>query len=139
MPTEEADPPTSPEPETMATSCEHRVDFTVLDAASILAIAMGGVASPHSGSGTLRARVVTDAAVIGAWRSPDGAVKLQLRRDGTYAGEVAGRRRAARGTYLVEGESVVLRDDSGLQTAVHVHDGELEMAGHRLRPTAAAY
>jgi hypothetical protein len=137
MPTGEADPPTSPEPETMATSCEHRVDFTVLDAASILAIALGGATSTHAGSGVLHARIVTDAAVIGVWRSQDGVVKLQLRRDGTYAGEVAGRRRAVRGTYLIDGESVMLRDDSGLQTAVHVYDGELEMAGHRLRLTAA--
>jgi hypothetical protein len=121
----------------MTTSCEHRVDFTVLDAASVLAIAMGGATGSHPGSGGLRPGTVTDAAVIGAWRSTDGMVKLQLRRDGTYAGEVAGRRRAARGTYLIEGESVVLRDDSGLQTAVQVHDGELEMAGHRLRPAAA--
>ncbi|WP_249037987.1 Atu4866 domain-containing protein [Actinoplanes italicus] len=137
MPTGEADPPTPPEPETMATSCEHRVDFTVLDAASILAIAMGGITSSYAGPEDLHPRAVTGAAVIGAWRSQDGVVKLQLRRDGTYAGEVAGRRRAARGTYLIEGESVMLRDDSGLQTAVQVHDGELEMAGHRLRPTAA--
>ncbi|MEU4622543.1 Atu4866 domain-containing protein [Actinoplanes sp. NPDC023801] len=122
----------------MATTCEHRVDFTVLDAASILAIALGGTTSSYAGPGALHPPAVTGAAVIGAWRSQDGAVKLQLRRDGTYAGEVSGRRQAARGTYLVEGESVVLRDDSGLQTAVLVHDGELEMAGHRLLPAASA-
>jgi hypothetical protein len=121
----------------MATSCEHRVDFTVLDAASILAIAMGGTTSSYAGPEALHPPAASGAAVIGAWRSQDGAVKLQLRRDGTYAGEVAGRRRAARGTYLIEGASVVLRDDSGLQTAVRVHEGELEMAGHRLRPAAA--
>ncbi|WP_433793144.1 Atu4866 domain-containing protein [Actinoplanes sp. CA-252034] len=120
----------------MPTSCDLHVDLTVLDAASVLAIAMGGAADPYAGSALTHPLVITDAAVIGAWRSPDGAVKLQLRRDGTYAGEVAGRRRQARGTYRLEGESVVLRDDSGLQTPVHVHEGELEMAGHRLRPTA---
>ncbi|GIF44919.1 Atu4866 domain-containing protein [Actinoplanes xinjiangensis] len=118
----------------MTTSCEHRVDFTVLDAASILAIAMGGVGGTDAGPLATPPRMSTGAAVVGAWRSPDGAVKLRLRRDGTYAGEVAGRRRPARGTYLIDGESVVLRDDSGLHTPVYVHDGELEMAGHRLRP-----
>ncbi|BEL10218.1 hypothetical protein Q0Z83_084090 [Actinoplanes sichuanensis] len=118
----------------MPTTCETHVDFTVLDAASLLAIALGGTVGAQNGPAATRPRVVTGAAVVGVWRSPDGTVKLQLRRDGTYAGEVAGRRRPARGTYLVDGESVVLRDDSGLQTPVHVHDGELEMAGHRLRP-----
>ncbi|SFF59948.1 protein Atu4866 [Actinoplanes philippinensis] len=120
----------------MTTSCDLSVDLTVLDAASVLAIAMGGTEDPYRGATPTRPLVVTGAAVVGAWRSPDGVVKLQLRGDGTYAGEVAGRRRPARGTYRIEGESVVLRDDSGLNTPVHVHDGELEMAGHRLRPTA---
>jgi hypothetical protein len=119
----------------MSTSCEHHVDLTVLDAASMLAIAMGGAGDAGTGASIARPRTAAGAAVVGAWRSPDGAVKLQLRGDGTYAGEVAGRRRPARGTYRVEGESVVLRDDSGLHTPVQVHDGELEMAGHRLRPT----
>lgn len=118
----------------MSTSCEPRVDFTVLDAASVLAIAMSCAGSASSGPLAARPRVVIGAAVVGRWHSPDGTVRLQLRRDGTYAGEVAGRRRPARGTYLVDGESVVLCDDSGLQTPVHVHDGELEMAGYRLRP-----
>ncbi|MDI6100509.1 Atu4866 domain-containing protein [Actinoplanes sp. NEAU-A12] len=122
----------------MATPCATHVDFTVLDAASVLAIAMGGAADPYSPPGSGRPRVVTTTAVVGAWRSPDGVVKLQLRKDGTYAGEVSGRRRPARGTYWIQGESVLLRDDSGLHTDVHVHDGELEMAGHRLRPASAA-
>ncbi|MFC4063738.1 Atu4866 domain-containing protein [Actinoplanes subglobosus] len=121
----------------MPTSCEPHVDFTVLDAASLLAIAMGGVDGAHTGPAAAHPRVVTGAAVVGAWRSQDGSVKLQLRRDGTYAGEVAGRRKPARGTYLIDGQAVVLRDDSGLQTPVQVHEGELEMAGHRLRPAAA--
>ena len=119
----------------MATSCDPHVDFTVLDAASILAIAMGGTPSASARPSSARPRVVTGGAVVGAWRSTDGVVQLKLRLDGTYAGEVAGRRRPAKGTYWIEGESVMLRDDSGLQTSVHVLDGELEMAGHRLRPS----
>ncbi|GIF31899.1 Atu4866 domain-containing protein [Actinoplanes utahensis] len=118
----------------MTTSCEPRVDFTVLDAASILAIAMGGTPAVDSRPASAHPRVVTGAAVVGAWRSADGVVQLKLRVDGTYAGEVAGRRQPAKGTYWVDGESVVLHDDSGLQTPIHVLDGELEMAGHRLRP-----
>ncbi|MEV6306170.1 Atu4866 domain-containing protein [Actinoplanes sp. NPDC051861] len=110
------------------------LDTTVLDAASLLAIAMGGATDVGTCPVTGRPRVVTDAAVVGAWRSADGVVRLQLRRDGTYAGEVAGRRRQARGTYRVDGGSVLLHDDSGLNTPVTVHDGELEMAGHRLLP-----
>ncbi|GAA1590549.1 Atu4866 domain-containing protein [Actinoplanes couchii] len=116
----------------MQTAFDPRVDFTVLDAASLLAIAMGGTA--HHGPAAARSRTASAMSVIGTWRSPDGVVRLRLHTDGTFAGEVAGRRRPARGTYDVDGASVVLRDDSGLHTPVHVHDGELEMAGHRLRP-----
>ncbi|MBO3743714.1 Atu4866 domain-containing protein [Actinoplanes flavus] len=118
----------------MTSACDLRVDLTVLDATSLLAIALGGTPSPSFGSGGPRPPQVTSEAVVGSWHSPDGAVRLSLRTDGTYAGEVAGRRRPARGTYRIEGGSVLLRDDSGLQTAVAVQDGELEMAGHRLRP-----
>ncbi|SDT72073.1 Atu4866 domain-containing protein [Actinoplanes derwentensis] len=116
----------------MHTAFDPHVDFTVLDAASLLAIAMGGTA--YNGPAAIQSQVAINTPVVGAWRSPDGTVRLRLHTDGTFAGEVAGRRRSARGTYDVDGESVVLRDDSGLQTPVHVYDGELEMAGHRLRP-----
>ncbi|WIM96880.1 hypothetical protein ACTOB_000354 [Actinoplanes oblitus] len=113
-----------------------RVDTTVLDAAAMLAIAMAR--TPDTGLGPVPARptVVTGAAVVGAWRSPDGTVELRLRTDGTYAGEVAGRRKRAIGTYRIDGASVVLHDAaSGLSTPVNVrHEGELEMAGHRLLP-----
>ncbi|MEU4423672.1 Atu4866 domain-containing protein [Actinoplanes sp. NPDC024001] len=110
-------------------------EATVLDATALLAIAMGGAADPGARPLSKRPKVVTGAAVTGAWRSPDGVVRLQLRTDGTYAGEVAGRRRPARGTYQIDGASVLLHDDdSGLNTPVTVHEGELEMAGHRLLP-----
>lgn len=109
-------------------------DTTVLDAAALLAIAMGGAADVVTCPVTGRPATVTDEAVIGGWRSADGMVRLQLRTDGTYAGAVAGRRRQARGTYQIDGVSVLLRDDSGLNTPITVHDGELEMAGHRLLP-----
>jgi hypothetical protein len=109
-------------------------DATVLDATALLALAMGGAAGVEARPVTGRPKVVLDAAVVGAWRSSDGVVRLQLRRDGTYAGEVAGRRRQARGTYRIDGTSVLLHDDSGLSTPVTVYEGELEMAGHRLRP-----
>jgi hypothetical protein len=120
---------------TMTTPCEPHVDFTVLDAAALLAIAMGGNSELGSSPGGIRPKVMTGAAVVGAWRSPDGVVQLRLRTDGTFAGEVAGRRRSARGTYRMDGAEVVLHDDdSGINTPVHVHEGELEMAGHRLLP-----
>jgi hypothetical protein len=111
------------------------LDTTILDAAAMLAIAMGH--APETGIGAVpqRPEVITGAAVVGAWRSPDGAVKLQLRNDGTYAGEVAGRRKRPHGTYRVLPDAVVLLDESGLNTPVFlVHEGELEMAGHRLLP-----
>ncbi|BCY05274.1 Atu4866 domain-containing protein [Actinoplanes sp. L3-i22] len=112
------------------------VDTTVLDATAMLAIAMGRAAENGLGAAPSRPSVVTSAAVVGAWRSPDGTVKLQLRTDGTYAGEVAGRRKRPHGTYRIDGDAVLLQDDaSGLRTpVVLLHEGELEMAGHRLLP-----
>ena len=70
---------------------------------------------------------------VGCWRSADGAVCLEIRSDGTYAGRVAGRRRRPRGTYALEGATVtLLDDDSGLRTPVTLAGGALDMAGHRL-------
>jgi putative ligand-binding protein with streptavidin-like fold len=110
------------------------VDTTVLDSSALLAIALRGAADSTGRRRTDRPKVVTDAAVVGAWRTPDGTVQLRLRVDGTYAGAVAGRRRPAAGTYEITGDAVVLFDASGLQTPVTVYEGVLEMAGHRLLP-----
>ncbi|MFI1995817.1 Atu4866 domain-containing protein [Actinoplanes sp. NPDC020271] len=112
------------------------VDTPILDAAAMLAIAMGRTTEDGLGVVPERPRVITGAAVVGAWRSFDGTVKLQIKTDGTYAGEVAGRRSRPHGTYRIDGDAVVLQDDtSGLNTPVTlIHDGELEMAGHRLLP-----
>lgn len=119
----------------MHTSPPH-VDTTILDAAAMLAIAMGRTNDDGLGVVPSAPKVITGSAVVGAWRSPDGTVKLQIRTDGTYAGEVAGRRSRPHGTYRIDGDAVVLHDDmSGLNTQLTlVHDGELEMAGHRLLP-----
>ncbi|GAA2892387.1 hypothetical protein Acy02nite_63260 [Actinoplanes cyaneus] len=113
-----------------------RVDTTILDAAAMLAIALGRTTDDGLGVAPQRPRVITGAAVVGAWRSSDGMIKLRIRTDGTYAGEVAGRRSRPHGTYRIDGDAVVLHDDaSGLSTQLTlVHDGELEMAGHRLLP-----
>lgn len=82
--------------------------------------------------GRTPARVATSAPV-GFWLSKDGSVRLEIKNDGTYDGQVAGRKRRARGTYYVDGATMTLSDhDSGLHTPVTLHDGELEMAGHRL-------
>jgi hypothetical protein len=108
------------------------VDATVLDAAAILAIAMGGRGAGSTGSPGLTPARITTSAPVGAWLSSDGTVRLDLRTDGTYDGQVAGRRRRARGTYRFDGATLTLNDDSGLYTAVTVRESELEMAGHRL-------
>ena len=109
------------------------VDTTILGTASLLALARADE-SALAVVGKRGRRRMTTSAVVGAWHSTDGTVRLRLHTDGTYAGEVAGRRRPARGTYLLEEASLLLQDDSGLHTPVTVHDGELEMAGHRLLP-----
>jgi putative ligand-binding protein with streptavidin-like fold len=107
-------------------------DTTVLGTSSLLALVMGtaaGEAGPPPGH---RPATVADKAPVGRWRSADGAVRLEIKTDGTYAGAVAGRKRAAHGTYRVDGTTMTLRDDTGLRTPVTLYQGELEMAGHRL-------
>ncbi|MDY7085160.1 MAG: Atu4866 domain-containing protein [Actinomycetota bacterium] len=104
---------------------EH-VDTTVLDAGALLALALAGRAVVPP---------VDEAPAevpVGAWSSADGAVRLEIKTDGTYAGKVLGRKRPARGTYRLDGGTLTLRDDSGLHTPVRVGRGVLEMAGHRL-------
>jgi len=111
---------------------EPRVDTTILDAAALLALAMGGRRSDAAGSSGHAPSRIRTSAPVGAWLSADGTVRLEIKTDGTYDGQVAGRKRRAHGTYRVDGTTMVLCDDSGLNTPVAVHDGELEMAGHRL-------
>ncbi|MEU4238791.1 Atu4866 domain-containing protein [Actinoplanes sp. NPDC026619] len=102
---------------------------TVLDANALLALVMGGSAAEP---GPKPARVMLSAPV-GLWLSEDGTVRLDIKTDGTYDGQVAGRRRRAHGTYHIDGALMTLSDhDSGLHTPVALYDGELEMAGHRL-------
>jgi putative ligand-binding protein with streptavidin-like fold len=114
----------------------YHVDATILDAASVLALAMSGAAATP---GPPDPPKITTAEVAGLWCSADGAVKLTLKTDGTYAGEVAGRRRHAHGTYRIDGATMTLDDDdSGLRTLVALHGGKLEMAGHRLRLITSA-
>jgi hypothetical protein len=98
-------------------------------AASLLAVALGRDSVGQAGYSPSRGEI---SGPVGAWRSADGAVRLDIRTDGTYAGRVAGRKRAAHGTYDLDGVQMTLHDDSGLDTPVALHDGVLEMAGHRL-------
>jgi Agrobacterium tumefaciens protein Atu4866 len=111
-----------------------RVDTAILDAATLLALAMGNGAEPADieSAPPLPATTGTAADHTGMWLSADGDVRLTLKSDGTYERSITGRHRAAHGTYRVDGAMVLLRDDSGLRTAVTVADGALEMAGHSL-------
>ena len=109
-----------------------RVDTTVLDTSSLLAVAMITDGSGATAPPGHQPAPVASKALVGRWRSADGAVRLEIKTDGTYAGAVAGRKRAAHGTYRVDGTTMTLRDDTGLRTPVTLYEGELEMAGHRL-------
>ena len=111
----------------MRTDCAPRVDTTILDAAALLALALGGAALD-----VCPQPVAPDPALAGLWRSADGTVRLRLERDGTYQGSVAGRHRTARGTYRADGPELLLRDDTGLRTTVTRLDDRLEMAGYDL-------
>jgi putative ligand-binding protein with streptavidin-like fold len=108
------------------------VDTTVLGTSSLLALAMGTDPSGATAPAGHQPATVANRALVGRWRSPDGAVRLEIKTDGTYAGAVAGRKRAAHGTYRVHGTTMTLRDDTGLRTAVTLYADELDMAGHRL-------
>ena len=103
------------------------VDPHALDATALLKRAMGNAGKP--------ARVKTWAPV-GVWLSEDGTVRLDIFEDGTYDGQVAGRKRHAHGTYHIDGATMTLSDDSGLYTPVVLGEGELEMAGYHLSPAA---
>jgi Agrobacterium tumefaciens protein Atu4866 len=81
---------------------------------------------------TTLAAVLGDIPPVGIWKSADGAVCLDIRQDGTYAGQVAGRRRRPHGTYDIDGATMTLSDDSGLSTPVVLLGEALEMAGYRL-------
>jgi len=109
-----------------------RAGTTILGAATLLALAMGDGSSPRQFKLVPPPAVVTGSGLAGLWRSTDGAVRLALEPDGTYERSVTGRRKATRGTYRVEGTTVLLQDDSGLRTTVTSFDDTLEMAGHRL-------
>jgi hypothetical protein len=116
----------------MRISRDFSVDTTVLGTSSLLALAMGTQASGASAPTGHRPATVASKMLVGRWRSPDGAVRLEINTDGTYAGAVAGRKRAAHGTYRVDGTTMTLRDDTGLRTPVTLYADELDMAGHRL-------
>ena len=105
---------------------KHVVDPTALDAHALLERAMRGP----------RPVQVRTAAPVGAWLSEDGTVRLDIFDDGTYDGQVAGRKRHAHGTYYIDGSTMTLSDDSGLYTPVVLGEGELEMAGYHLSPAA---
>jgi len=113
-----------------------RVDTTILGAATLLALAMGNGSGPTEfefAPPPAAATADADAArYAGVWLSADGTVRLALQTDGTYERSVAGRKRAARGTYRVAGTEVLLRDDNGLRTTAAVSGDALDMAGHQL-------
>lgn len=118
----------------MRTHHDPRVDSTVLGAAALLALAMGGRPGTPGALAHAPGRI-NPSAPVGVWLSADGTVRLDIKTDGTYAGQVAGRRRRAHGTYHLAGATMTLHDDSGLATPVTLYDGGLQMAGHRLGPS----
>ncbi len=116
----------------MRISADQHVDTTVLDAAALLAVAVGARPSEQDGTRGRTPAKMTVPAPVGVWLSSDGTVRLDIKTDGTYAGKVAGRKRRAHGTYDLDGGTLTLSDDSGLRTPVSIGDDVLEMAGHRL-------
>ena len=108
----------------------NRVDATIFDTASLLALALGGAGDEVHAGGDRPASPAE--AFTGRWLNADGTVRLCLGADWSYEGTVAGRRRSAKGTYRPDGAGLLLSDESGLRTPVAVADHGLEMAGHQL-------
>jgi len=109
----------------------HRVDATIFGATPLLTLALGGVAPERITRPGPVAPGEPDP-LVGIWLSADHTVRLQLAADRSYRSSVAGRRRAAQGTYRPEGAGLLLRDETGLRTPVAVAEDGLEMAGHQL-------
>jgi hypothetical protein len=110
------------------------VEHPVVDATMLLKRVMGGRPAERRGHAPARVRT---SAPVGVWLSGDGTVRLDIFSDGTYDGQVAGRKRHAHGTYYIDGSLMTLSDDSGLFTPVMLGEGELEMAGYHLSLAAA--
>jgi hypothetical protein len=115
-----------------------RIDATILGAASLLALAMGGSTTQSLQVGTTSPPAIVTEGVaasdlVGGWTNADGTVKLKVGTDNRYERSVAGRDKISRGTYRIDGTKMTLRDDSGLLTIVTIYDNDtLDMAGHRL-------
>jgi hypothetical protein len=103
-----------------------RFDATVLDATALLTLALAGREMSTDSPADRPERQD----LVGVWLSADGAVRLDLRSEGTYERSVAGRRRSSHGHYVVDGGCVLLQDDNGLRTVVVIDGDVLEMAGH---------
>jgi hypothetical protein len=113
------------------TLCTPRVDATIFGTASLLTLALGGVAPERLGAPE-PVGGEEETAMAGLWLSADHTVRLELGTDWSYESRVQGRRRAAKGTYRPAGPGLVLRDETGLRTPVTVAENGLEMAGHLL-------
>jgi hypothetical protein len=125
----------------MRTSRRPRIDATILGAASILAIAMGGSGATETVP-TERFETAQPPAVavqkdgaaqfVGVWMTDDNKVRLDIAADGSFERGIVGRKKSARGTYLVSGTRLLLRDESGVRTTVSFGDGHAVMAGYEL-------
>jgi hypothetical protein len=115
-------------------------DATILGAASLLALAMGG--SPEATPATERFETASPPAAsaeqggaarfFGVWMNADNTVRLDVASDGSFERSIVGRKRSARGVYMVSGTRLLLRDESGVRTTVTSGPGYLEMAGYQL-------
>lgn len=117
-----------------------RIDATILDVASMLALAMAEdpIEPDHAdgrgrlgGSGSWPADD-PGAAHVGVWASADGAVCLELGADGRYGLRIVGRHSRTVGVYRADRLTVLLEADEGLRTAAQFTDDVLHLAGHRL-------
>ena len=81
----------------------HHPDPTTVDATALLKRLMGGRAAE---SRALSPAQVKTSAPLGVWLSEDGTVRLDIRDDGTYDGQVAGRKRHSHGTYHIDGSTM---------------------------------
>lgn len=109
-----------------------RIDAPFLDVAAMLALAM---ADDRAAAVRPGRRPADDAESlhVGVWTNLDETVRLELRADGRYGLQIAGRRSRTVGTYRADRLTVLLQADGGLRTTAQLTDDNvLHLAGNPL-------
>ncbi|MFJ9059954.1 Atu4866 domain-containing protein [Streptomyces sp. NPDC102409] len=84
--------------------------------------------SPAAGEGD------RDRTVQGVWASSDGALRLTLRRDGTFSEDYNGTANAYEGRYTLRGDALALSAATGESAEGTVGKDRIDLSGRELLP-----